>query len=257
MILASRFLRWCRPRTLLLILCTVLMSIVLIAWVCSYYVKFRFEWQSRAVEGEFERKRHLGIYSATGVITLRDTRLSWKRPAKELVDAIHHQNLRELRQRLEKQGVPPQQQSEALSVQQQIGDPIDRLLHRPYFELGPVSGPQFDWMGVHFELLTQPSSTDFHPDNRLVHVAAPYWYLAVLTAIVPASRTARWCRRRRAAKSSTCRQCGYDLRATPDRCPECGRESESTKGKGKRKSGIRKKNGIRKEKRDKGLTINN
>lgn len=51
---------------------------------------------------------------------------------------------------------------------------------------------------------------------------APHWLVAgVLTAwpIVRACRVWRRCHRR---AEGLCRQCGYDLRATPDRCPECG-----------------------------------
>ena len=52
-----------------------------------------------------------------------------------------------------------------------------------------------------------------------------YWLLACVSALLPLSRGAGWYSRRRRARSARlgkCANCGYDLRATPDRCPECG-----------------------------------
>ncbi|HSI32308.1 MAG TPA: hypothetical protein VK986_01855, partial [Tepidisphaeraceae bacterium] len=47
----------------------------------------------------------------------------------------------------------------------------------------------------------------------------PHWVLAVAAAVV-------WIvvrpRRLRGRAPGLCPNCGYDLRATPDRCPECG-----------------------------------
>ena len=58
------------------------------------------------------------------------------------------------------------------------------------------------------------------------YLGCPYWFIMLLTAILPAARLAGWRRRRRARRlrmrPSLCQHCGYDCRATPDRCPECG-----------------------------------
>jgi hypothetical protein len=55
--------------------------------------------------------------------------------------------------------------------------------------------------------------------------ACPYWFILLLTAIMPAARLIGW-RRRRARRLrmafGLCQRCGYDCRATPERCPECG-----------------------------------
>jgi hypothetical protein len=50
----------------------------------------------------------------------------------------------------------------------------------------------------------------------------PYWFLLLGSALAPG----RWlwlrARDRRRLSGNKCGQCGYDLRASPERCPECG-----------------------------------
>jgi hypothetical protein len=56
----------------------------------------------------------------------------------------------------------------------------------------------------------------------------PYWFLAAITGLAPASWLAAYARRRKRrlrAARSLCPACGYDLRATPAQCPECGQTS--------------------------------
>jgi len=51
---------------------------------------------------------------------------------------------------------------------------------------------------------------------------APLWALCVVFAMLPMLRLGMWIRRRRRPGENCCQNCGYDLRATPQRCPECG-----------------------------------
>ena len=65
------------------------------------------------------------------------------------------------------------------------------------------------------------------PNSRntaMYGVAAPLWFVALVLGVVPGWWLMRILRRRRRGAGSCCRQCGYDLRATPLRCPECGME---------------------------------
>jgi hypothetical protein len=57
--------------------------------------------------------------------------------------------------------------------------------------------------------------------NGMGCLTVPYWFLLILTLILPALML---CSRHRRPKSQSgrCPNCGYDLRATPNRCPECG-----------------------------------
>ncbi len=51
------------------------------------------------------------------------------------------------------------------------------------------------------------------------HLAIPLYPVPLLSGLLLAWRIARW---RRLRPPGCCVNCGYDLRATPDRCPECG-----------------------------------
>jgi hypothetical protein len=50
----------------------------------------------------------------------------------------------------------------------------------------------------------------------------PFWQLFLLFLVLPARWVQLEHRRRVKSRVGVCSECGYDLRATPERCPECG-----------------------------------
>ena len=56
-------------------------------------------------------------------------------------------------------------------------------------------------------------------------VQVPLWAPVAAAALLPLAWVFAMVRRRRCVGAGKCRNCGYDLRATPGRCPECGSEA--------------------------------
>ena len=80
---------------------------------------------------------------------------------------------------------------------------------------------EWEFMGVRYAHV-RPTNGQF----TLSTAAVPFWMLLCPTIAIPLLQVMRWAVRqeRRAARRAVgqCAECGYDLRATPERCPECG-----------------------------------
>jgi hypothetical protein len=69
------------------------------------------------------------------------------------------------------------------------------------------------------------------PPNSAAHLyGVPLWQLMFLFAALPTTQflvaLMRFGRAQQRRAAGYCPNCGYDLRATPDRCPECGMSDE-------------------------------
>jgi hypothetical protein len=80
--------------------------------------------------------------------------------------------------------------------------------------------PNDGWHAYRIDPYLSPNWLGFrwsrYPTNWLIGI--PFWLPAILAALLA---WVCW-RRGKPPVGKFCRQCGYDLRASPDRCPECG-----------------------------------
>jgi len=80
------------------------------------------------------------------------------------------------------------------------------------------------------QTLAAPVPAAMSRTHTLTRAVVPFWFLMLLSATPSLLKLRRSLKQRACRKRQRCVQCGYDLRATPDRCPECGSVPEKVNG---------------------------
>ncbi len=76
------------------------------------------------------------------------------------------------------------------------------------------------WGALGFKLFFTSQRTNwFHGSGW--ELIVPHWFAVICSTVLPLLWIRQTRRRRRERVQGACTNCGYDLRATPDRCPEC------------------------------------
>lgn len=89
----------------------------------------------------------------------------------------------------------------------------------------PSEGCKVHAAGFGLDPLKRSHATTARPALTELRVVVPYYFIVMSSLVRPATLAIH--RRRRQARmtakeSGVCPNCGYDMRATPDRCSECG-----------------------------------
>jgi hypothetical protein len=99
-------------------------------------------------------------------------------------------------------------------------------------DYGLWRGEGFFWNTRSFVIAVPPPYLGFNcsysldAKDRYFALRIPHWFPLLLCGIC-IFRYSRKLRTRALGDGTLCENCGYDLRATPERCPECGQSSST------------------------------
>jgi hypothetical protein len=174
----------------------VLAVAVLALWVWSFWVEVEFDRRRGQVTDGGYWRSNLSIISGRGGLGLDSTRLNRALPSYQVEQVRHDPDL----------------------------NYQHRFVHRrsahtyPFWYWDPHDGKT---LGFRFRSLDE-SIDKVEMRQREIGIVIPYWFLFLATLALPAVVIVQRRRRSTRTSRSLCLQCGYDLRASPDRCPECG-----------------------------------
>jgi hypothetical protein len=103
--------------------------------------------------------------------------------------------------------------------------PISDHLHIEKYQNGPMRFPILfptHRLGFGFVNESRGRLGTYYEGIVARGIVFPDWVLIIPTVVFPLAILRRGHRERRSDRLGLCRECGYDLRATPNRCPECG-----------------------------------
>ncbi len=93
-----------------------------------------------------------------------------------------------------------------------------------HHESGPAFGPfaSLIWNRIGFHWERDDFPWNGFESSRIDTVSVPHWFLIGLSLYPSVVAIIGIRRRRQRGALGQCVNCGYDVRATPERCPECG-----------------------------------
>ncbi len=173
-------------------------------WVCTYHETYYFTYSNDWNDPLHDFNRQLSISLGKGAMWI------YANSEKRIITVWAVEERRN--------GVFPQAEGKRYVFDTEVNQPVPYPEHVALgigYDWWYVTGPDVPFEGALFGSLG--------PARRLsFSLRLPLWFI-LLASSAPAALWLRYLRRSLTRRRlGLCANCGYDLRATPQRCPECG-----------------------------------